>query len=260
VAGNFAGNGGKSATRSRELSCVFSRLRPIPGTGEQRNSQGDCRGKIAASRGIAGELAYPSGRKASRRGGAVAQPRLIRLIIRVTGDTIALSEKGRLESEKTMTRRRLFKSPALAIATLSVCFILDGANLLHAQMPYQPGGMTQPGAAQPGGVTQPGAAQPGGAPQLGAPPYQPGGASQLGAPPYQPGGAPQPGTAYQPGATNSYQPGAAYQPGIGGPYRPGSATTLPGAVYQPGYQPGTGTPYPPGGTAQPGAASPTGTR
>ena len=107
-----------------------------------------------------------------------------------------------------MARQKPLKSPALAIATLSVCFILDGANPLHAQMPsHQPGGMTQPGAAQPGG-----------APQLGAPPYQPGGHAQTGT---------QPGTAYQPGATNSYQPGAAYQPGIGGPYRPGGGTTLP---------------------------------
>ena len=60
-----------------------------------------------------------------------------------------------------MARQKPLKSPALAIATLSVCFILDGANPLHAQMPYQPGGMTQPGAAQPGGVTQPGAASAG---------------------------------------------------------------------------------------------------
>jgi hypothetical protein len=201
-----------------------------------------------------------------RRGGdAVAQPWLIRLIIRVTGDTIALSEKGLLESERTMTRRRLFRSPALAIASLSLCLILAEANPLHAQGPYQPGGASQPGTSyQPGGVTQPGTA------------YQPGGVTQPGAT-YQPGAVPQPGATYQPGA--SYQPGAAYQPGIGGPYRPGSATTPPGAVYQPGgmtppgaayqpggttqpgaaYQPGVGTPYQPGVTPQPGT-SPTGTR
>jgi len=95
-----------------------------------------------------------------------------------------------------VARQKLVKSPALAIATLSVCFILDGANPLHAQMPYQPGA-AQPGAAPPGGMTQP-------------------------------SGIPQPGAAY------SYQPGAAYQPGIGGPYRPGGGTTPPGTVYQPG--------------------------
>jgi hypothetical protein len=193
-----------------------------------------------------GEKSRPAGelqRNVRRWGGAIARPELIQLIIRVPDDTIALF--GEM-SERAVARRKLLKSPAVAIATLSACCILDGANPLHAQMPYQPGGMTQPGAAQPGGASQ-----------LGAPPYQPGGASQLGTPSYQPGGASQTGTAYQPGATNSYQPGAAYQPGIGGPYRSGGVTTLPGAVYQ---QPGTAIPYQPGGTALPGAASPTGTR
>ena len=145
-----------------------------------------------------------------------------------------------------MARRRPFKSPALAIAALSAFVIWDGANPLHAQMPYRPGGAIQPGAALPGGVTQPGAAQPGGATQLGVP--------------YPPGGIPQPSGIPQPGAAYSYEPGAAYQLGNGGQYRPGGGTTLPGAVYPPGNQPGTSTPYPPGGTAQPGAASPTGTR
>src|SRR5215467_2849418 len=91
--------------------------------------------------------------------------------------------------EGTVARRRPFKSPALAIAALSAFVIWDGANPLHAQMPYRPGGAIQPGAALPGGAIQLGAALPGGVTQPGA--AQPGGATQLGVP-YPPGGIPQP--------------------------------------------------------------------
>ncbi len=221
--GKFACNGGKSTPDLEKLSCVFSWLSTNYRRRRAAEFAADCRGKIAP----AGELPRTSGRKnrsiapcrsgdrgtrtrggdgrtpwrrawlAWRRGGAVARSKLIRLIIRMTGDTIALSGNLGWTRERTVARRRPFKSPALAITTLSLSFILHGANPLHAQAPFQPGGMTQPGAAQPGGMTQPGAAQPGGMTQPGA--AQPGGMTQPGA--AQPGGAPQLGAPYQPPAS-----------------------------------------------------------
>jgi hypothetical protein len=80
--GKLACNGGKRATRSAELWRVFSRLSANSAGPRAAELQGKLQGK---NRGQQGNC---SGIPAA--GGAVARPKLIRLIIRVTGDTIAL--------------------------------------------------------------------------------------------------------------------------------------------------------------------------
>jgi hypothetical protein len=90
--GKFACNGGKASRVLQNHAAFAVGCGPIPlpaSSGIPRQMQG----KIAARRGIAAELACPSRRKAWRRGSAAARPKLIRLIIHMTGDTIALSEK-----------------------------------------------------------------------------------------------------------------------------------------------------------------------
>ena len=100
---------------------------------------------------------------------------------------------------------RRIKTATFAIATLSVCLALDGTRTSLAQVPYQPGGTSQPGATYPLGIG--GQYQPGGAPQPSAT-YPPG----IGGP-YQSGGASQPGTTYQSGVGGTSQPGATSRPG-----------------------------------------------
>jgi hypothetical protein len=49
--------------------------------------------------------------------------------------------------EKQVALRKILKSMMFATAALSICFIFDGSNPLHAQGAYQPryGGAYQPG-------------------------------------------------------------------------------------------------------------------